>query len=116
MAKTIVKPRIFLDAEAKRNAGGNGIQPTAPVPIKILKPTRYYSMLGFVRSAEKRGERFSLVNQPEQISRDLPQMRSDRTESGRAFRERSELERVKHLQSLRPRPKLKNDRLAVRSG
>jgi hypothetical protein len=28
MAKTIAKPRVFLDAEAKRNAGGNGIQPS----------------------------------------------------------------------------------------
>src|SRR5258707_15207451 len=37
----MVKLRAFLDAEAKRNAGGNGIKRTEPVPIKILKPTRY---------------------------------------------------------------------------
>jgi hypothetical protein len=37
----MVKLRAFLDAEAKRNAGGNGIKRTEPVPMKILKPTRY---------------------------------------------------------------------------
>ena len=41
MAKTMVKLRAFLDAEAKRHSGGNGIKPTEPVPMKILKPTRY---------------------------------------------------------------------------
>jgi len=37
----MVKLRAFLDAEAKRNAAGNGTKPTEPVPMKILKPTRY---------------------------------------------------------------------------
>jgi hypothetical protein len=41
MAKTMMKLRAFLDAEAKRNAGSNGIKPTEPEPMKILKPTRY---------------------------------------------------------------------------
>jgi hypothetical protein len=41
MAKTMVKLRAFLDAEAKRHSGSNGIKPTEPVPMKILKPTRY---------------------------------------------------------------------------
>jgi hypothetical protein len=41
MTKTLAKLRTFLDAEAKRNAAGNGIRPTEPVPMKILKPTRY---------------------------------------------------------------------------
>jgi hypothetical protein len=42
MAKTMVKFRAFLDAEAEQNTGGNGIKPTEPVPMKILKPTRYW--------------------------------------------------------------------------
>jgi hypothetical protein len=41
LARTIAKLRAFLDAEGKRNAGGEGIKPTEPVPMKVLKPTRY---------------------------------------------------------------------------
>jgi hypothetical protein len=41
LSRTIAKLRAFLDGEAKRNAGGNGIKPTEPVPVKIRKPTRY---------------------------------------------------------------------------
>jgi len=40
MAKTMVKLRAFLDAEAKRDAGGNGIKPIERVPIKIVMPRR----------------------------------------------------------------------------
>jgi hypothetical protein len=40
MAKTMVKLRAFLDAEAKRNAGGNGIKPIERVPIQIVVPRR----------------------------------------------------------------------------
>jgi hypothetical protein len=40
MAKTMAKLRAFLDAEAKRNAGGNGIKPIERAPIKIVVPRR----------------------------------------------------------------------------
>jgi len=40
----MAKLRAFLDAEAKRNAGGNGIKPTEPGPIKIRKPTRLLAL------------------------------------------------------------------------
>ena len=40
MAKTMVKLRAFLDAEAKRDAGGNGIKLIERVPIKIVMPRR----------------------------------------------------------------------------
>jgi hypothetical protein len=41
MAKTLAKLRAFLDGEARRNTSSNGIRPTEPVPMKIVKPTRY---------------------------------------------------------------------------
>jgi hypothetical protein len=48
---------MFLDAEAKRQAQGNGIRPTEPVPIKIVMPRRqllYSRLCPFCRKA--RGE------------------------------------------------------------
>jgi len=59
MAKTMVKLRAFLDAEAKRDAGGNGIKPIERVPIKIVMPGESCSMHGFVRFADCRKKRGS---------------------------------------------------------
>jgi hypothetical protein len=45
---------MFLDAEAKRQAQGNGIRPTEPVPIKIVMPRRqllYSRLCPFCRKA-----------------------------------------------------------------
>ncbi len=50
----MVKLRAFLDAEAKRNAGGNGIKPTEPVPLRLVKPAkqvRYAWLCPFCRKA-----------------------------------------------------------------
>jgi transcriptional regulator with XRE-family HTH domain len=53
-ARTIARLRAFLDAEARRNVGGNGIKPAEPVPMKIDKRTRcslYMRLCPFCRKA-----------------------------------------------------------------
>src|SRR5260370_28347883 len=80
MAKTRVKLRAFLDAEAKRNAGGNGVKRTEPVPMKILKPRRYslyVRLCPFCRRAAGQDS----INQQETVSERLPKVRSDRSEA-----------------------------------
>jgi hypothetical protein len=61
MAKTMVKLRAFLDAEAKRHSGSSGIKPTEPVPMKILKPTRYslYTRLGPIAASTEESPDFN---------------------------------------------------------
>jgi transcriptional regulator with XRE-family HTH domain len=53
-AKSLVKLRRFLDAEAKRPAQGDGIKPIERVPFKIVKRVqqlRYARLCPFCRKA-----------------------------------------------------------------
>src|SRR5258708_1317873 len=53
-AKSLMKLRRFLDAEAKRPLQGDGIRPIETVPYKIIKPTqqvRYARRCPFCRQA-----------------------------------------------------------------
>jgi transcriptional regulator with XRE-family HTH domain len=53
-AKSLMKLRRFLDAEARRPAQGDGIRPIEPVPYKIKKPlqqVRYARLCPFCRKA-----------------------------------------------------------------
>ncbi len=76
----MVKLRAFLDAEAKRNAGGNGIKRTEPVPMKILKPTRYslyVRLCPFCRKARGKIQSTGRETTPGH----LPEVRSERTKA-----------------------------------
>jgi len=53
-AKSLMKLRRFLDAEAKKPLQGDGIRPVEPVPYKITKPiqqVRYARLCPFCRKA-----------------------------------------------------------------
>jgi len=53
-AKSLMKLRRFLDAEAKRPTQGDGIRPVEPVPYKIIRPiqqVRYARLCPFCREA-----------------------------------------------------------------
>jgi len=80
MAKTMVKLRAFLNAEAKRNAGGNGTKPTEPVPMKILKPTRYSLYMRLCPFCRKARGKIQSINRKQ--SRASARARRERTEAG----------------------------------
>jgi transcriptional regulator with XRE-family HTH domain len=51
-AKSLMRLRAFLDAEAKRPLQGDGIRPIEPVPYKIIRPAqqvRYARLCPFCR-------------------------------------------------------------------